>query len=88
MAYLHFKGIVHRDINLQNILMTDQGIQIAQFGTAIFKSKIETSEMCGSPGFIAPEMYTGVYDELIDEYAAGVVLYRILCGHSPFYGSN
>ena len=88
MKYIHSKGVSHRDIKLDNILIDiNSYIKICDFGVA---KKIKKGEMfndqCGTPAYIAPEIFRGNgYDGSVsDVWSAGVVLYAMLAGTVPF----
>ena len=93
IGYLHKKGIIHRDIKLENILIDNEGcIKIADFG--ISKeikpgATIKEKHICGTPAYMAPEMIRKgniKYDGSVDVWAAGVVLFVMVYGHLPFLG--
>jgi len=92
LSYLHKHGIVHRDLKLENLLLTKPGslvIKLADFGL----SKVYTGEAlqtaCGTPYYVAPEILFGDgYDYKIDTWAAGVLLYVLLSGRLPFSGDS
>lgn len=62
LQYIHSKGVLHRDIKLDNILLTSEGdVKICDFGVSKLiknKSQIQT-EQCGTPAYIAPEVFRG-----------------------------
>lgn len=91
LAYLHSKGIIHRDIKLENLLIVydidyhyiyrnhegSSTIKISDFGlaTQVDPNELET-QRCGSPGYAAPELLAGVgYDTKADIFSVGVILY-------------
>lgn len=95
VAYLHNKGIVHRDLKLENILLqndsNDAPIKIADFGLSkCFAPNDVLSTMCGSPQYVAPEillMSDGISDQYspaCDMWSVGVILFILLSGYSPF----
>jgi len=92
MHYAHMHGVIHRDIKPANLLVSDDGrLKITDFGIARIESSHVTraNSMVGSPGYMAPEQYTGTeIDRRVDVFAAGVVLYQLLTGHLPFGGTD
>ena len=89
--YLHSNDIVHRDLKLENIIMTgitDYDFKIVDFGLA-YSSCATQSIKCGSPGYLAPEILENRrYDNKIDIFSAGVILYILLYGKQPFHAKN
>eukprot|EP00047_Mylnosiga_fluctuans_P008297 m.6784 g.6784 ORF g.6784 m.6784 type:complete len:462 (-) comp2130_c0_seq1:296-1681(-) len=90
LAYCHSRKIVHRNINLQNILIAYGGVvKLSSFGYANeFSRRQLLASMQESPHFVAPEIVLGsdALDEpsKVDVWAAGVVLFAMLCGKLPF----
>jgi tRNA A-37 threonylcarbamoyl transferase component Bud32 len=86
--YLHCQDIVHRDIKLQNVLLTpDVHIKLIDFGYSVYNdSETKLHVFCGTPSYMAPEIVRRIpYDgKATDVWALGVVLYRILTGYFPF----
>ncbi|XP_017485604.1 PREDICTED: serine/threonine-protein kinase GL21140-like [Rhagoletis zephyria] len=90
MAYLHSMSIVHRDIKPENLLVElDANGCVTELKLADFGLACEVTEplyaVCGTPTYVAPEilMETG-YGLKIDVWAAGIILYILLCGFPPF----
>ena len=92
LHYAHERGIVHRDIKPANLLIADDGrLKITDFGIARTESSNLTrgSSVIGSPGYIAPEQYTGrEVNRRVDVFSSGVLLYQMLSGTTPFAGTD
>ncbi len=93
LQHAHDKGIVHRDIKPQNIMLfTDGTIKVMDFGIARFSridGKTLSDKTIGSVHYISPEQARGdMTDERSDIYSVGVMLYEMLTGRKPFEGEN
>ena len=100
LCYLHEKKILHRDLKLENLMISEiekdinSGeeyfwIKIIDFGTAkIFERKKNEKEIIGSSYYIAPEVLKKNYNEKCDNWSVGVILYMTLTGVPPFDGET
>lgn len=96
LKYLHSKHVVHRDLKLENLLLSKKGdihsIKVADFGLAKKAAEAQLDTVCGTPQYVAPEVIAGIpglaYTRGVDMWSAGVVLYVLLSGYPPFYDDS
>jgi len=93
IKYLHENGIVHRDLKPENLIYSntsDDSLIITDFGLAKYLDQQKGMHTaCGTPAFAAPEILKGEgYDQAVDLWSLGVILYLLLSGFSPFNEEN
>ena len=92
LAHAHSRGIIHRDIKPQNIMvLRDGSVKVADFGIACLANSANTltQEALGSVHYMSPEQAKGDrIDARSDIYSSGVVLYEMLTGRLPFEGDS
>ena len=100
LCYLHEKKILHRDLKLENLMVSEVEkdlvtgeeyfwIKIIDFGTAkIFQKNKTEKTIIGSSYYIAPEVLKKKYNEKCDTWSVGVILYMTLAGCAPFDGED
>ena len=92
LACAHEQGVWHRDIKPANLLVTPDGrLKVTDFGIARIEASdlTQPSTVLGSPGYMAPERYTGEPPDCrVDIFSCGVLFYELLTGWQPFRGSS
>jgi len=86
LAFIHSRRIIHFDVKPSNIMVTADGtIKVLDFGIAELVQAVGGLDLCGTPGFMAPELLQGssAVDRRADLYSLGITLYRLLYGQMP-----
>jgi len=88
MAFLHARGIAHRDIKSHNVLLSPHlEVKLCDFGLAKLKSELMTGSMqfAGTPNYMAPEVFRNAkYTESVDVFAFGTLLWEAMANDIPF----
>ena len=89
IEYLHNRNIIHRDIKLSNVLLSDKmEVKLCDFGLAIGNNSITNKTICGTPNYIAPEILNYKnntnYSFEIDIWSFGIILYSLYYKKTPF----
>jgi tRNA A-37 threonylcarbamoyl transferase component Bud32 len=93
LAFAHERGIVHRDVKPQNVLLSEGRAKVTDFGIArsldVEHGVTQTGTVLGTSSYIAPEQASGQpIDDRSDVYSFGVVLFELLTGRVPFEGES
>jgi len=95
VRYIHLRNICHRDLKPENFLLQartpieESVVKIIDFGLACrFSEGDSMSSQLGTPGYVAPEVLKGSYDQSCDLWSCGVIMFILLCGYPPFGGSS
>ena len=91
VKYLHSLNIIHRDIKPENLLLDNNlRIKLCDYGWAThYNNNEQINTFCGTPEYVAPEIIKKeFYDEKIDIWSIGVLLFEMICNYSPFSANN
>jgi serine/threonine-protein kinase len=87
LAAVHARGLVHRDVKPANVMLTDDGAKLVDFGISALAGDLsdKAGQILGTPAYLAPERIRGLpTTAATDVYALGLLLYRALAGHFPW----
>lgn len=93
--HMHERKVVHRDLKPENLMLqgtgdvTTQNLKVIDLGLAAsFTTGVPLTSRCGTPIYMAPEQVLGSYDERVDMWASGCIMYNLLSGCQPFDGDE
>lgn len=88
VSFLHENNLIHRDIKPENILISDKGeVKLCDFGWCIDIKISNRVTFCGTFEYMAPEVFKELpYNQGVDVWSLGVLLYELIHGYSPFKG--
>ncbi|KAF8110217.1 hypothetical protein N665_0086s0055 [Sinapis alba] len=95
VSFCHSRGVYHRDLKLENLLLDDEGsLKVSDFGLSVVSEQLKQDGICqtfcGTPAYLAPEVFTrkGYDAAKADVWSCGVVLFVLLAGYLPFDDKN
>jgi calcium-dependent protein kinase len=93
LSYCHENRVIHRDLKPENILLMESGdqlsIKVADFGSSAFLDPLAKLSGCfGSAYYLAPEVFSGSYNEKCDIWSLGIIMYILITGKPPYPGRD
>lgn len=89
LSAAHEQGVLHRDLKPANVMIDGRGrVRISDFGLAIRAPEGRSTDVAGTPAFMAPEQFDGEATPASDVYALGLVLYQMFVGEAAFSGGS
>jgi serine/threonine protein kinase len=85
VGQMHASSIIHRDLKPENVMLHEGVVKVCDFGWSVYRGVNLRTTFCGTPLYLSPEILVGNgYDEGVDVWALGVILYEMVVGGSPF----
>ncbi len=84
LEHLHGRKMIHRDLKPGNVLLQGDTPRLTDFGVSRVLRTVGSMNVAGTPAYMAPEMFDGLFSEQTDLWAVGVMLYKMLSGSLPF----
>ncbi|CAH8389332.1 unnamed protein product [Eruca vesicaria subsp. sativa] len=95
VSFCHSRGVYHRDLKLENLLLDDEGnLKVSDFGLSVVSEQLRQDGICqtfcGTPAYLAPEVFTrrGYDAAKADVWSCGVILFVLMAGYLPFDDKN
>ncbi|CDY17228.1 BnaA05g09600D [Brassica napus] len=95
VSFCHGRGVYHRDLKLENLLLDDEGsLKVSDFGLSVVSEQLKQEGICqtfcGTPAYLAPEVFTrkGYDAAKADVWSCGVILFVLMAGYLPFDDKN
>ena len=90
LQYCHSRRVIHRDIKTENLMLEAPNgtVKLIHFGFAVIEGDEPQRTLCGTPEYLAPEIFSpDGYNKKVDSWAVGVLVYKLLVGSEPFSGT-
>jgi len=84
VTYMHDQGYIHRDLKMENIMFNGDVVKIIDFGLSCRYQAGRRLRQVGTLQTMAPEVFSGEYNEKCDVWSVGVIAFEMICGHKPF----
>jgi len=85
IAQMHSFTIIHRDLKPENVMLHEGVVKVCDFGWSVYRGSQLRTTFCGTPLYLSPEILMGnSYDESVDIWTLGIMLYEMVIGGSPF----
>lgn len=95
VGYCHSRGVFHRDLKLENLLLDDNGdLKVSDFGLSAIPDQVQADglfhTLCGTPAYVAPEILAkkGYSAAAVDLWSCGIILFVLVAGYLPFNDAN